>query len=118
MLPLYNTTMKSCRRVNLIYFIVTCCSLLKPDVLSELVTIITTEPSDDIPEKHRYKHPYTACELLTADIPSLTENLAKDTSLLSKLYSFLEAEPPLNPLLASFFSRTMGVLVVRKSEQV
>lgn len=87
-------------------------------MLSELVTLITTEPAEDIPEEERYKHPNLACELLTTDIPSLTENLAKDTSLLSKLYSFLEADPPLNPLLASFFSRTMGVLVARKTEQV
>lgn len=97
---------------------VVCFSLIKPEVLSELVTLITTEPTEDIPEQERYKHPNIACELLTTDIPSLTENLTKDISLLSKLYSFLEAEPPLNPLLASFFSRTMGVLVVRKTEQV
>lgn len=91
---------------------------MKPEVLSELVTLITTEPEGDIPEQERYKHSNIACELLTTDIPSLTENLAKDCALLSKLYSFLEMEPPLNPLLASFFSRTMGVLVVRRSEQV
>lgn len=91
--------------------------LTRPDVLSELVTLITTEPSADIPEKDRYKHPNIACELLTTDIPSLNERLARDDAVLSKLYSFLEAEPPLNPLLASFFSRTMGVLIVRKGEQ-
>uniref|UniRef100_A0A1B6LIN9 Uncharacterized protein n=1 Tax=Graphocephala atropunctata TaxID=36148 RepID=A0A1B6LIN9_9HEMI len=91
--------------------------LVKPEVLSELVTLITTEPVDEIPEQERYKHSNIACELLTTDIPSLTENLARDPTLLSKLYSFLESEPPLNPLLASFFSRTMGVLVVRRTEQ-
>ncbi|XP_046681494.1 serine/threonine-protein phosphatase 6 regulatory subunit 3 isoform X2 [Homalodisca vitripennis] len=91
--------------------------LIKPEVLSELVTLITTEPVEDIPQSERYKHPNIACELLTTDIPSLTENLARDPTLLSKLYSFLESEPPLNPLLASFFSRTMGVLVVRRSFQ-
>lgn len=91
--------------------------LTRPDVLSELVTLITTEPSADIPEKDRYKHPNIACELLTTDIPSLNERLARDDAVLSKLYSFLEADPPLNPLLASFFSRTMGVLIVRKGEQ-
>lgn len=95
-----------------------CYSLTRPDVLSELVTLITTEPSTDIPEKDRYKHSNIACELLTTDIPSLNERLARDDAVLSKLYSFLEAEPPLNPLLASFFSRTMGVLIVRKGEQV
>ena len=41
-----------------------------------------------------------------------------DEVLLSKLYSFIDTDEPLNPLLASFFSRTIGVLVARASDQV
>ncbi|XP_054275975.1 serine/threonine-protein phosphatase 6 regulatory subunit 3-like [Macrosteles quadrilineatus] len=91
--------------------------LVKPEVLFELVTLIVTEPPEELPEAERYKHSNIACELLTTDIPSFTENLVKDATLLAKLYSFLETDPPLNPLLASFFSRTMGVLVARRTEQ-
>lgn len=35
-----------------------------------------------------------------------------------KLYGFLQNEPPLNPLLASFFSKVLSILIGRKPEQV
>lgn len=44
--------------------------------------------------------------------------LSGDEALLAKLYSFIDTDQPLNPLLASFFSKTLGVLVARKSDQV
>lgn len=65
----------------------------------------------------RYKYPNIACELLTCEVPQLNQRLANDEALLGKLYSFLEADPPLNPLLASFFSKTFSVLIARTSEQ-
>lgn len=86
--------------------------------MEELVILTTKEPSLEVEERWRYKYPNVACELLTCDVPMLNEKLAGDESLLSKLYSFIDTEPPLNPLLASFFSKTIGVLVARKSDQV
>ncbi|XP_015437682.1 PREDICTED: serine/threonine-protein phosphatase 6 regulatory subunit 3 [Dufourea novaeangliae] len=87
------------------------------DILEELITLTTKEPSTDIEERSRYKYPSLACELLTCDIPTLNEKLAGDQVLLSKLYSFIETDQPLNPLLASFFSKTIGVLIARKTDQ-
>ncbi|XP_012257302.2 serine/threonine-protein phosphatase 6 regulatory subunit 3 isoform X2 [Athalia rosae] len=91
--------------------------LTRPEVMKELVMLITQEPSPEVEERWRYKYPNIACELLTCDVPMLNEKLAGDESLLTKLYSFIDTEPPLNPLLASFFSKTIGVLVARKSDQ-
>lgn len=91
--------------------------LIRPDVMEELVTLTTVEPSGDVDEKVRYKYPNIACELLTCDVPAINERLAGDEALLGKLYAFLESDKPLNPLLASFFSKTIGVLVARKTEQ-
>ncbi|XP_046827950.1 serine/threonine-protein phosphatase 6 regulatory subunit 3 isoform X1 [Vespa crabro] len=91
--------------------------LARPDVMEELVMLTTKEPSMDIEERLRYKYPNVACELLTCDVPTLNEKLAGDESLLNKLYAFIDTDQPLNPLLASFFSKTIGVLVTRKSDQ-
>lgn len=48
----------------------------------------------------------------------INDKLGGDESLLEVLYHFLEQDPPLNPLLASFFSKTIGNLIARKTEQV
>lgn len=87
-------------------------------MLEELVTLTTKEPSIEIEERSRFKYPNIACELLTCDVPAINERLAADENLLDKLYSFLECDPPLNPLLASYFSKIMGALIAKKSEQV
>ncbi|RZC37515.1 serine/threonine-protein phosphatase 6 regulatory subunit 3, partial [Asbolus verrucosus] len=92
--------------------------LLKPEMMEELVSLITREPSPELDERIRFKYPNIACELLTSDVPAINERLASDEVLLDKLYSFLECEPPLNPLLASYFSRIMGALIAKKTEQV
>lgn len=51
-------------------------SLTRPEVMEELVTLITKEPENDIEEKWRYKYPNVACELLTCNVPTLNEKLA------------------------------------------
>ncbi|XP_010885370.2 serine/threonine-protein phosphatase 6 regulatory subunit 2a [Esox lucius] len=86
--------------------------------MTELVNLITTEPPADLEEKSRFKFPNIACELLTSDVSLINDKLGGDESLLETLYHFLEQKPPLNPLLASFFSKTIGNLIARKTEQV
>lgn len=86
--------------------------------MQELVSLITTEPPADLEERSRFKFPNIACELLTSDVSIINDKLGGDESLLETLYKFLDQEPPLNPLLASFFSKTIGNLIARKTEQV
>nr|XP_039319225.1 serine/threonine-protein phosphatase 6 regulatory subunit 2 isoform X7 [Saimiri boliviensis boliviensis] len=92
--------------------------LCRQQCMEELVSLITQDPPLDMEEKVRFKYPNTACELLTCDVPQISDRLGGDESLLSLLYDFLDCEPPLNPLLASFFSKTIGNLIARKTEQV
>ncbi|XP_076006716.1 serine/threonine-protein phosphatase 6 regulatory subunit 2a isoform X2 [Genypterus blacodes] len=86
--------------------------------MQELVSLITTEPPADLEERSRFKFPNIACELLTSDVSIINDKLGGDETLLEMLYHFLEQDPPLNPLLASFFSKTIGNLIARKTEQV
>ncbi|KAM6215059.1 LOW QUALITY PROTEIN: serine/threonine-protein phosphatase 6 regulatory subunit 2 [Rhynchocyon petersi] len=92
--------------------------LCRQQCMAELVSLITQDPPLDMEEKVRFKYPNTACELLTSDVPQITDALGGDETLLNLLYGFLNHDPPLNPLLASFFSKTIGNLIARKTEQV
>lgn len=92
-------------------------SLNRPDILEELVTLITTEPSSDLDEKQRFLHPNLACEILTCDIPSIKQRMAEDQNLLNKLYGFFEQKSQLNPLLASFICKTFGMFIVKNMDQ-
>uniref|UniRef100_A0A8C9PA81 Serine/threonine-protein phosphatase 6 regulatory subunit 3 n=1 Tax=Spermophilus dauricus TaxID=99837 RepID=A0A8C9PA81_SPEDA len=56
--------------------------------------------------------------LLTSDVSQMNDRLGEDESLLMKLYSFLLNDSPLNPLLASFFSKVLSILISRKPEQI
>ncbi|XP_078405275.1 serine/threonine-protein phosphatase 6 regulatory subunit 3-A-like isoform X3 [Cetorhinus maximus] len=92
--------------------------LVRSQSMEDLVTYITQEPPDDMDEKMKYKYPNISCELLTSDVAQLNDRLAEDEPLLTRLYSFLQNEPPLNPLLASFFSKVLSILISRKPEQI
>ncbi|XP_048886579.1 serine/threonine-protein phosphatase 6 regulatory subunit 3-like isoform X2 [Brienomyrus brachyistius] len=92
--------------------------LVQPQSMEDLVGYVTQEPSDDMDEKLKYKFPNISCELLTSDVSRINDKLGEDESLLTKLYSFLQHDPPLNPLLASFFSKVLSILIRRKPDQI
>lgn len=75
-------------------------------------------PLDDNAMFYSSRYPNISCELLTSDVSQMNDRLGEDESLLLKLYSFLLNESPLNPLLASFFSKVLSILISRKPEQV
>uniref|UniRef100_A0A673BZ81 Protein phosphatase 6, regulatory subunit 2b n=1 Tax=Sphaeramia orbicularis TaxID=375764 RepID=A0A673BZ81_9TELE len=92
--------------------------LCQDQCMQELVCMITTEPPAGVEETKRFKYPNIACEVLTSDVGVINDKLGNEEPLLETLYSFLEQPSPLNPLLASFFSKTIGNLITRKTEQV
>ncbi|XP_035797865.2 serine/threonine-protein phosphatase 6 regulatory subunit 2 isoform X2 [Amphiprion ocellaris] len=92
--------------------------LCQDQCMQDLVRMITTEPPAGVEETKRFKYPNIACELLTCDVGVINDKLGNEEPLLETLYAFLEQPSPLNPLLASFFSKTIGNLITRKTEQV
>ncbi|XP_047384700.1 serine/threonine-protein phosphatase 6 regulatory subunit 1 isoform X2 [Sciurus carolinensis] len=92
--------------------------LLQPPHLQAMVAWVTQEPPASGEERLRYKYPSVACEILTSDVPQINDALGADESLLSRLYGFLQSSDSLNPLLASFFSKVMGILINRKTDQL
>ncbi|XP_054444309.1 serine/threonine-protein phosphatase 6 regulatory subunit 1 isoform X2 [Pteronotus mesoamericanus] len=92
--------------------------LLRPPHLQAMVAWVTQEPPASGEERLRYKYPSVACEILTSDVPQINDALGADESLLNRLYGFLRSSGRLNPLLASFFSKVMGILINRKTDQL
>ena len=107
--------LEAIRNLNLFHFFF---SLIRPEIFSELISLIITEPPNDVDETNRYKLPHVASELLCCEVPQFSSAMFQDETLLDKLYSIMEMEAPLNPLLASFFCKAFAVLLTRKSEQV
>ena len=93
-------------------------SLTKPEILSELISLIISEPPQDVDEIERFKLPHVAAEILSCESTQISQSIAQDEQSLEKLFSFMELEAPLNPLLASFFSKAVAMLLTRKPEQV
>nr|XP_020859248.1 serine/threonine-protein phosphatase 6 regulatory subunit 1 isoform X4 [Phascolarctos cinereus] len=93
--------------------------LLRPAHLQALVDWVTREPpAAGGNERLRYKYPSVSCEILTSDVPQINDALGEDEALLGRLYGFLQSTAPLNSLLASFFSKVMGILINRKTDQI
>ena len=50
-------------------------SLVNPDVLSELIGLIITEPSKEIEESARFRLPHIAAEILSCEVPQINEQV-------------------------------------------
>ncbi|XP_015927661.1 serine/threonine-protein phosphatase 6 regulatory subunit 3 [Parasteatoda tepidariorum] len=92
--------------------------LIEPEILNKTVSLILNEPDPEEDERQRYRYANRACELLTFDNPQVYDAIASDEGILKKLYDFLDTDESLNPLLASFFSKTMGLLIMKKTEAI
>ena len=92
--------------------------LTRQDNIEELVSLVTSEPLDDLDESERFKHPNAACNILTCGAGALVDKLIAEEPLLDKLFEFMQSERPLNSLLASFFSRVVVELFSKRASRM
>ena len=92
--------------------------MTKFENIIKLVDYIVAVPSEKLDEKQRFKYSSISCELLTSDINSINDILISHEQIIDRLYSFIDTNETLNPLLASYFAKVMGCLIKRNSEYV
>ncbi|XP_037296431.1 LOW QUALITY PROTEIN: serine/threonine-protein phosphatase 6 regulatory subunit 3-B-like [Manduca sexta] len=91
--------------------------LTRPEILAELITLITEEPPRNVELAMQYRHANMACEVLTSHLSMLSDRLSLGEVQMHRLCDFLLRDPPLNPLLASYFSKTIEMLLIGTQKQ-
>ncbi|XP_075975723.1 phosphatase 6 regulatory subunit 1-like protein fmt [Anticarsia gemmatalis] len=91
--------------------------LTKPEILADLITLITEEPPKNVELATQYRHANIACEVLTSQLSMLSDRLSLDAAQMNRLCDFINQDPPLNPLLASYFSKTVEMLLEKSPKQ-
>ncbi|OQV24719.1 Serine/threonine-protein phosphatase 6 regulatory subunit 1 [Hypsibius exemplaris] len=92
--------------------------LVRKDILLEMVNLITKEPPGEVDAKNRFKDATVSCEMLNADVPEMTEALTQGPEYLDCLLDIFDTTETLNPILTSFVTRTFGLLIARRPNEV
>lgn len=92
--------------------------LVRTENLHQLIDYIISEPTSEPNEKLKYYKSFVACELLTSDSNMITDKLANDDIIAAKLWSFIKNKGEINPLLASFFSKVVQLLINRRPNSI
>eukprot|EP00741_Cyanophora_paradoxa_P006887 tig00001049_g6662.t1 len=91
--------------------------LAQANVVQELLDLITDEPEEDAGVERKFKYPFLSCEILCCEITPVYDVIFEQEALISKLFSFLDRPPALNPLLAGYFCRVLSCLLQRKGQE-
>lgn len=93
-------------------------SLKTRPVVEKLVSYMVEAPGEDADAKREFKYPYLACEIFCCEIDAVFSTLVEnDCELFGKMLSFVDVDGPLNSMLASYFSKTVGCLVLRRQSE-
>jgi hypothetical protein len=84
--------------------------LSAPNNVKELLDYVTQEPAGEVDDRLRFKYPNVASEILTTGAVGIMEVVLKDESL-AQIWSMLDAPAPMNPILASYFSKVICMLL-------
>ena len=68
---------------------------MKPEILHELVRLVTKEPSSDTPDAIRFKYNNIAAELFACDVASVNDAIVSEESFLRLLNNVCSPSSPL-----------------------
>lgn len=65
--------------------------------------------------KRQFKYPFAACEIFCCEVEGVYNTLLENDELLDRLFGLLDQPRPLNTMLAGYFARVVGSLLLRRS---
>ncbi|KAG0322504.1 hypothetical protein BGZ99_003328 [Dissophora globulifera] len=89
--------------------------LRDPAVLQQLLGYII---SDDLEDRARFKYPFIACEVIACEVWAIFESALSNIDMLVTFWEFLDRPPPLNPVQASYFTKVIGVFLMKKTQEM
>jgi len=92
--------------------------LSKRESVELLVEYLVQEPPEDAEPKRAYKFPFASCEIFCCEVEAIFNALLEDDDLMDKLFSILDREEPPNVMLAGYFSRVTGALLLRRTADI
>jgi len=92
--------------------------LSKRESVELLVEYLVQEPPEDAEPKRAYKFPFASCEIFCCEVEAIFNALLEDDDLMDKLFSILDTEEAPNVMLAGYFSRVTGALLLRRTADI
>ncbi|ORY83228.1 SIT4 phosphatase-associated protein-domain-containing protein [Protomyces lactucae-debilis] len=90
--------------------------LRQEHIIQRLLQLIIEDYTDD-PSKS-FKYAFVACEILSCEVWSICETVFEHPRLLEMFWGFLDSEPPLNPLRASYFTKVNEKFLEKKTDEM
>ncbi|KAL4434788.1 hypothetical protein ABPG77_005315 [Micractinium sp. CCAP 211/92] len=92
--------------------------LKQKETVDKLVRYLVEPPPEGADPKRSFKYPFTACEIFCCEVEGIFNTLLENEDVLAQLFSLLQAPRPLNCMLAGYFSRVMGSLLLRRTQDI
>lgn len=89
--------------------------LKQADTVEKLLSYLVDEPPEDADAKRQFKYPFSACEIFCCEVEGIFNTLLESDELLDRLFGILRRPRPLNSMLAGYFARVVGSLLLRRS---
>ncbi|KAL4539753.1 hypothetical protein Ndes2526A_g02772 [Nannochloris sp. 'desiccata'] len=89
--------------------------LKQKESVEKLVTYLVEDAPSDADAKRQFKYPFAACEIFCCEVEGVYNTLLENDELLDRLFGLLDQQRPLNTMLAGYFARVVGSLLLRRS---